>query len=133
MDLNMAEISGLMQNNEEEWHRSPKYHQRMEVTQEEEETKHKNQISTGYEGGGTSEQSKEVEKCENAQGSEGDESEGSSEESEGEDNDISVEESNEEHEMDIDEGNSRSDKVWDEHTNHVNMCELSKGKLDEGW
>ena len=93
MDLKMAEINGLMRNNEEEWQRSPKYHRCMEVNQEEEETKCTNHISTGVEGGGTSEQSEEVEKCENSQGSEGDESEGSSEESEEEYNASSVEES----------------------------------------
>ena len=80
----MAEINGFMRNNEEEWQRSPKYHQRMEVTQEEEEKKCANDINTRYEGDGTSEQSEEVEKCINAQGSEGDKSEGSGEESEGE-------------------------------------------------
>ena len=71
----------------------------MEVTQEEEEKKCTNHISTRYERGGTSEQSKEVEKCVNAQGSEGDESKGSSEEIEGEDDASSAKESNEGHEM----------------------------------
>ena len=46
----------------------------MEVTQEEEEKKCANHINTRYEGGGTSEQSEEVEKCMNVQGSEGEES-----------------------------------------------------------
>ena len=81
MDLKMAEINGFMRSNEEECQKSPKYHRRMEVTQEEEEKKCANDINTRYEGDETSEQSEEVEKCINAQESEGGESKGSSEES----------------------------------------------------
>ena len=122
-----------MRDNEEEWKKSPKYHQRMEVTQEEEEDKCANDINTRYEGDETSEQSEEVEKCINAQESEGGESKGSSEVSNQEENASSNKESEEGHGMETGKGEIRNDSDRNDNVNHGDMCGLSDDELDKGW